>query len=442
MNLRSISTATLAMKLAVLLVILWAGPAAAMIDGITGTSFNLTAKADHISTPDGGSVYFWGYANGDGRAQYPGPTLIVTQGETVTVTLTNELPHNQNVSILFPGHVVSAGGGQPGLLTDEAVPAGDTVIYTFTATHPGTYLYHSGTNPELQVEMGLLGALIVRPSGFTAASPSAYNHEDSRYDQEYLFLLSEMDPRIHNLVEFQGPEALEKTNYLTDYFPNYWFINGRCAPDTMLMPEVAWLPTQPYDSMPMIHPGEKMLMRVIGAGRDVHPFHHHGNHARVIARNGRLLESVPGTGADLSYEVFTIQTIPGETVDALFTWTGKGMGWDIYGDPSGPDYAHMCMDNDDDGFDDITWEWCEDHGKPFPVILPHDLDLTFGGFWSGSPFMGQEGALPPGEGGMNPSGGFVYMWHSHTEKEMTNYDIFPGGMMTMLIVLPPGAPMH
>ena len=24
------------------------------------------------------------------------------------------------------------------------------------------------------------------------------------------------------------------------------------------------------------------------------------------------------------------------------------------------------------------------------------------------------------------------MWHSHTEKEMTNNDIFPGGMMTML----------
>jgi hypothetical protein len=26
------------------------------------------------------------------------------------------------------------------------------------------------------------------------------------------------------------------------------------------------------------------------------------------------------------------------------------------------------------------------------------------------------------------------MWHSHTEKEMVNNDVFPGGMMTMLIV--------
>ena len=68
-------------------------------------------------------------------------------------------------------------------------------------------------------------------------------------------------------------------------------------------------------------------------------------------------------------------------------------------------------------------------------------DLTLGGFYSGSPFMGTLSSLPPGQGGLNPNGGFTFMWHSHTEKEMTNYDIFPGGMMTMLIIEPPGAPV-
>jgi hypothetical protein len=29
------------------------------------------------------------------------------------------------------------------------------------------------------------------------------------------------------------------------------------------------------------------------------------------------------------------------------------------------------------------------------------------------------------------------MWHSHKEKEMVNNDIFPGGMMTMLMIVPP-----
>jgi hypothetical protein len=61
--------------------------------------------------------------------------------------------------------------------------------------------------------------------------------------------------------------------------------------------------------------------------------------------------------------------------------------------------------------------------------------------YGGSPFLGTLGSLPPGEGGLNPNAGFVFMWHSHTEKEMTNWDIFPGGMMTMLIIEPPGVPI-
>ena len=78
-----------------------AWPAWAVIDGITGPAFNLTARADYISTADGNSIYNWGYANGAGAMQYPGPTLIVNQGDTVTVNLTNTLP--VPVSIVFPG---------------------------------------------------------------------------------------------------------------------------------------------------------------------------------------------------------------------------------------------------------------------------------------------------------------------------------------------------
>ncbi len=75
------------------------------------------------------------------------------------------------------------------------------------------------------------------------------------------------------------------------------------------------------------------------------------------------------------------------------------------------------------------------------MTLPEQQSLTFGGFCSGSPFLGTVELLPPGQGGLNPNAGFTFMWHSHTEKELTNYDIFPGGMMTMLIVEPPGTPI-
>src|SRR5438477_11784005 len=138
--------------------------------------------------------------------QVPGPTLIVTEGQTVTVNLTNNLPTAAgNTSILFPGFNVtpSGAGAVQGLLTTEAAPGG-TVTYTFTASSPGTRAYYSGTQGDLQVEMGLYGAIIVRPTsaptGCTAVgrvpahylpeadfrlAASAYDHPKTCYDREY-----------------------------------------------------------------------------------------------------------------------------------------------------------------------------------------------------------------------------------------------------------------
>lgn len=412
------------MTLSVALVACLGVPAAhAMIPGLEGSSFSFTAKADSISSPDGGSWHMWGYANNGGRMQYPGPTLILAEDVPVTIELTNDLP--VATSIVFPGQIgVTAAGGSAGLLTQEAPPDGTTVVtYTFTPTEPGTYMYYSGTNPELQVEMGLLGAIIVRPAGFDPAAPTAYGDASSAYNQEVLFMETEIDPNIHDLVE-QGQIAQVDN---TTWYPVYWFFNGRCAPDTMTANNNPLLPTQPYNCMPMTHPGEKLLMRVIAAGRDTHPFHTHGNNFDLIARDGRLLQSAAGAGADLAVSDFTLSVRPGGTADAIFTWTGKGLGWDIYGhapgDPLQPN------------------EYAPDHGKPFPVVLPAKQDLVFGAFYSGSPFLGMMGALPPGEGGNNPWAGYTYMWHTHAEKEMCNYDIFPGGMMTMLVIVPPGVPI-
>jgi FtsP/CotA-like multicopper oxidase with cupredoxin domain len=413
-----------------------ATPAAwAVIDGITGPSFNLTAKADYISTADGNSIYAWGYADGAGTMQYPGPTLIVNQGATVTVTLTNTLP--VPVSIVFPGQQgVAASGGSAGLITREAAANGGTVTYTFTATHAGTYQYHSGTQPAVQVEMGLMGALIVRPAGVADPLHQAYGHANTSFDREYLFLLSEIDPRIHEQLQV-NPTAVVDTS---DYRPVYWFINGRNAPDTMLGAGYAtpWLPTQPYNSIPRMHPGEKLLMRVIGAGRDLHPFHTHGNNFWVIARDGRVLESAPGAGPDLAYSDFTLRTVPGETYDAIFEWTGKGLGWDVYGTTA--QFPHTCTP-DGSGFDLTTREWCADHNKPIPVVLPNLQDLTLGPHYSGSPYLGRFGSLPPGSVQLNQNAGYFHMWHSHNEREIVNNDIFPGGMMSMLIIEPAAVPI-
>lgn len=415
-------------------------PAQAAIRGVTGTSFNFTAKADFISTPDGNSILMWGYALNNGTMQYPGPTLIVNEGATVTLTLSNSL--TVPVSIVFPGQTgISATGGTAGLITREA-PAGGSVTYTFTAANPGTYAYYSGTRPDLQVEMGLIGALVVRPS--VNPTTQAYNHVDSVFDHEYLFLLSEIDPKFHELVQDGNINLVDTTTF----FPVYWFINGRAAPDTMIDDNDPLLPTQPYSSMPMMHPGDRVLLRMVGGGRDAHPFHTHGNHMNVIARSGRLLGSTPAAGADLAELRFTNSVIPGETADAIFTWTGAELGWDLYGhqDIDNPPTGNFPgpEDNDHNGDGTINCaaptpaeaavEYMADHCKPFPVLLPHPQEITGGSWYSGTPYLGALGPLPPGEGGFNPNGGFFFMWHSHNEKEIVNFDIFPGGMLTMMAV--------
>ena len=190
-------------------------PAAAQNIGMVctpGPTFTLQATSGYIITPDGNSVFMWGYT-ATNAFQMPGPVLCVNQGATVTVTLNNNLP--EPVSIVFPGQQnVQASGGQLGALTREALPGG-TVTYTFTATEPGTYLYESGTQPHKQVHMGLYGVLVVRPPDPTLA----YNDPSTRFSGEFLLVLHEIDPDLHRAVELGSrlirPSGMTATGRLT-----------------------------------------------------------------------------------------------------------------------------------------------------------------------------------------------------------------------------------
>src|SRR6202171_6563215 len=175
--------------LALTVALLLTATAYAAAPGITGPTFNLTAQTAYLNQPDGGMVYSWGYGCNSAPSgfnpsatlmpgsncpsmQVPGPTLIVTEGNTVVVTLTNNLPAAAgNTSILFPGFQVSTSGGSAGLMTQEAAH-GASVTYNFVATTPGTRAYYSGTQGDLQIEMGLYGVIIVLPKTVPAGCHS------------------------------------------------------------------------------------------------------------------------------------------------------------------------------------------------------------------------------------------------------------------------------
>jgi hypothetical protein len=530
--------------LAPMMTLFLAVAAHAAAPGITGTgtvgTFNLTAQTAFLNQPDGAAVYAWGYGCTTGSAtfaptmpnqkcptmQVPGPTLIVTEGQPVTVTLTNNLPTAAgNTSILFPGFQVtgSGTGSVPGLLAQEAVPGG-SVTYTFVASAPGTHAYYSGTQGDLQIEMGLYGAIIVLPSSVPAACNSvvtsfygvptaapanapetdfrlakaAYDNAKTCYDREYLFQWAEMDSNIHRQALAQvtakagcaaGAVGCSLEVPTEPYHPEYFLINGRSMPDLMDANFGAEYPHQPYNGNPHMHPGEQVLIRTIGQGRWQHPFHEHGNHVRILARDGNLIMGTTAGAADpnslAGLLMFNTDTTPGQAFDGIFYWSGRGLNWDPYAHHAGADLfgdplaEQPCVPDANGYYSSATgapttainyYEWCQDHNKPLevapvgdvagggPATLPSPNIFTNGAWYGGTPYLGPDASLranapncaTPGPANANagctslqPSNtqanpanerGFAFMWHSHNEREITTNNVFPGGMLMMMLV--------
>jgi len=555
--------------LPVVLVLSLAATVHAAVPGISAgggqqVTFALTARDAYLNQPDGEAVYSWGYGcastfsptfvpsaikkpdGGCPTMQVPGPTLVVTEGQQVTITLLNALPTAVgNTSILFPGFSVctatlNAGvcsgtpSGVTGLLTQEAAPGG-SVTYSFVASAPGTHPYYSGTQGDLQIEMGLYGAIVVLPasipanctagyhalnltaeghwgeSDFRLANASghvgaAYDHPASCYDREYLFQWAEMDARIHKQAQAQvaaragctaGSNGCSLDVQTEPYHPSYFLINGRSMPDLMDPNYAGEYPHQPYNGNPHIHPGELLLIRTIGQGRWQHPFHEHANHVRILARDGNLILTPPSTtpvqyssgtgdtpvpGPGLAGQLmFNTDTTPGESFDGIFYFTGRGLNWDPYGhlpvSSTNDALATLGCTADANGYNTGNpnavnfFEWCQDHNKPVqvnpfgdvagggPATLPDPNILTNGQWYGGTPYLGPDATLRAGNkdcattpgattGGLtctllnpantqaNPANerGWAFMWHSHNEREITTNNVFPGGMLMMLLV--------
>ena len=375
--------------------------------GPANPTFALTADDGFASFPDGNSIYMWGFtATGD--YQYPGPNLCVNEGDTVTIVLTNNLP--EPVSIMFPGQTLdsSIGDGGTSTLGVDQAGVGGVATYVFSADNPGTYLFQSGTAPEKQTQMGLFGAIVVRPA---MGASFAYNDAATEFDPhfEHLLVLHEVDSALHYAVQ-------TSTDYVwSEVHHRYWTINGRSFPDTINDNFVAWMPAQPYGAMVIteaLAPGDVVskpgLVRYLNAGSENHPFHPHGNDQQMIAQDGAPVDNVK-----LS---FTKTVGAGQTFDLLIDWRDAD--------------AFIVGDN------------------PASVDLASILDLTFkddASFYSGSPYIGvapgtDDASLPYGVTTFNQCGEFYFPWHSHALNEVQNFNEGFGGMLTLWRVNPPSTP--
>lgn len=412
-------------------------------------TFTLTTQTGYITLPDGNTVYMWGLSENDQPFQHPSPYLCVNEGDTVTVVVHNTLAYD--ISLIFPGQKNVLANGEPSQpvyssgelvsLAQVAPANGGTVTYQFVAETPGTYIYESGTEPMVQINMGLFGGLIVYPENYLdlTTDPTgslAYAYDDPATDApslytafnpnyEYAIIMSEIDPMLHMAVEQGQPYDI------TQYRSRYWLYNGRSFPDTVADSGAPWLPNQPYGSMTFLYPmdpcpyewewvgSEKVcptsgnpnpaynpypaLIRYLSAGAVEYPHHPHGNHGRVIARDGHVL--IGQNGEDLTYEKFLVNVQPGQTWDSTFEWI---------------DAEH----------------WDPVH-NPIPVTIPQLANLVYGTFFSGSAYLGNLDALPVGQQALNQCGEYWHIAHNHALQQITAWGVVLSGQITFTRIDPP-----
>lgn len=199
------------------------------------------------------------------NAQWPGPTIRVTEGDKVRAIFKNNLKETTGVhfhGVDFDNFFMD---GVP-FVTQLPIPPGETFTYEFVASPHGSMMYHSHHNATDQVGRGLLGAFIIDPKEPTV-----------KYDREYIWISND------TLGGFT--------------------INGHGFP--AVVPVLAAV-------------GETVLIRYMNEGIMMHPWHSHGYTQRVVARDGRPLGSA-------EFDCDTLGVNPGERFDVTITAERPGI---------------------------------------------------------------------------------------------------------------------
>ena len=210
----------------------------------------------------------WEVAPGDIRKgmaynkQIPGPLVRVNLGDRVRIVLKNQL--KESTAMHFHGLVVpNEVDGVPGL-TQPLVEPGKSFTYEFTVRNTGSHMYHSHMNGATQIPAGLLGAFIVDGPG---------------------------DPAMPN----------EQVMILNDG-PLGYTLNGKGFPATAPI---------------VLKKGEKVRIRYMNEGLQIHPMHLHGLVQTVISKDGNVLPQ--------SYKADTVLVAPGERVDVVVEAADVGL---------------------------------------------------------------------------------------------------------------------
>jgi manganese oxidase len=383
-----------------------------------------------------------------GCANMPAPIIDVNLGDDVFITLRN-IDNADDVSPKDP-HTIHLHGQQVTTQNDgfnetsfevPETPGANQAVYYWYADKPGTFMWHCHVEASEHISMGMYGALIVRPKKAGTVYGGAYN---DAYDREYVWMLSDVDSVSRDAIQSDfNPAALAGTpadpattgenpadiiNYnFADYQADYWLINGRAFPDTILgtydpaacnsdpartvdmgidfdgcNPPASGPPSgfltgannlASYAPLIAGNQDDRVLVRMINMGYQDQSFHFHGWHFNVV---GKDANPVPRTS---QAEQYTLQIGSGEAHDVIINMvetanhqnggsgpngagnsliTGQGGGlnefaciWGVYADASG-----ACNSPLGSGDNNVAVQW-------YPAHSHYDYQVTNNGGYPG-----------------------------------------------------------
>lgn len=263
-----------------------------------------------------------------GRIQHPSPIIGVDKDVDFYLTMTNlglEMRPD-----LDDAHTVHWHGFRnPNVIFDGvpevtiSVPPARSFPYFYRTRAEGTYMYHCHFEDSEHVQMGMDGVVYIK-----SQSGTAYDGDGgaTAFTREFTFMLNEIDTTPHdNLLAIQE-------FVWSDYKPNFWVMNGRSFPDTLIrdqdLPATdfdigSYIPpgggpaqplgyTQPVSSLVQVEEGETALLRFANLGYEQHTMQLLGIPMRVVGHDATFL------GGN-SYWTNSIYIGPGESRDALMT---------------------------------------------------------------------------------------------------------------------------